>query len=312
MEHLEDEVFAYNEALDIQDNINYYGEDSNLNQNRDSNRITNINNIVEVETIEPNLMYFCKSYIRATSLIKTCHNYLLKKDIEGLKDHLKEVKCKLNKSSEEEEMCVFLVKMFYLGISHFKEGECEEALACFNEALKIYDYYQLNYNIALCYIKLDQLDNAAFYLEKVTKKNKSFIFAYYNLIRIYLKKNNINDAYMIYKEFSDSIKKDKENQLHGISGNRLSLATFNAYKLFYKLGAECCFAKSLYQECVHTILEALKFNPQDPELFCLYAKVFIMKKAFEFAKPLLEKALEINPDYNEASELLSILRKENL
>lgn len=90
-------------------------------------------------------------------------------------------------------------------------------------------------------------------------------------------------------------------------GNRLSVASFNALKLFHKLGAECCFAKALYQECVHTILEALKFNPEDPELWCLYAKVFIMKKSFEYAKPLLVKALDIDSNYTEAKDLLTIL-----
>jgi tetratricopeptide (TPR) repeat protein len=80
-------------------------------------------------------------------------------------------------------------------------------------------------------------------------------------------------------------------------------------KFFYKLGAQCCFAKALYQECVHTLLEALKFNPEDPELWCLYAKVFIMKKSFEYAKPMLHKAISLNPDYPEAKELLEILNK---
>ncbi len=36
-----------------------------------------------------------------------------------------------------------------------------------------------------------------------------------------------------------------------------------------------------------------------------------MKKAFQFAIPLLEKAIEINPNYTEAVELLSLLKKEN-
>jgi tetratricopeptide (TPR) repeat protein len=80
-------------------------------------------------------------------------------------------------------------------------------------------------------------------------------------------------------------------------------------KFFYKLGAQCCFAKSLYQECVHTLLEALKFNPDDPELWCLYAKVFIMKKSFDYARPLLERAIKLNPSYQEAKELLEILYK---
>lgn len=295
-----------------------YNEDIDLNYEDDygtrgtSNKINKIGEIIELETIEPNLMHFCRNFQSATYLIKQCHDLLVKKEFEELYEKLNTFQIGQFKSNKEEEMCVLLVKNFYLGIVHFKKTECEEALSCFNEALKIYDYYQINYNIALCYIKLEQLDTAVFYLEKVTKKNKNFVFAYYNLIRIYLKKNNINDAYLIYKEFSDSIKKDKESAQHGIASQRLSVASYNAYKLFYKLGAECCFAKSVYQECVHTILEALKFNPQDPELFCLYAKVFIMKKSFEFAKPLLVKAIEINPNYSEAIELLQILKSENI
>ena len=122
----------------------------------------------------------------------------------------------------------------------------------------------------MCFIKLEKYNEAIFHLEIVTKTNKDYFFAYYNLIRIYLKKNNINDAYLLYRDFSDIIKNDKELKKEDDNldldrkKQRLSVATFNALKLFYKLGAECCFAKSLYQECVHTILEALKFNPEDP------------------------------------------------
>ncbi len=92
-----------------------------------------------------------------------------------------------------------------------------------------------------------------------------------------------------------------------INKGRLSVTSFTALKLFYKLGAECCFAKALYQECIHTLLEALKFNPEDSELWCLYAKVFIMKKSFDYAKPLLKKAIDLDPEYREAIELLEIL-----
>lgn len=88
---------------------------------------------------------------------------------------------------------------------------------------------------------------------------------------------------------------------------RLSVTSFNVLKLFYKLGAECSFHLEYHQECVHTLLEALKFNPEDPELWCLYGKVFIMKKSFEYAKPLIQRAIELDPDYEEAINLLKIL-----
>ena len=151
-----------------------------------------------------------------------------------------------------------------------------------------------------------------FYLEAVTKKNRNFFFAYYNLIKIYLKKNNINDAFLIYRDFSEIIKKEKDkeklSEQTGITpDNRLSVTSFNTLKLFYKIGAECLFAKQLYQECVYTILDALKFNPEDAELWFLYAKVFVMKKSFEYAIPLLKKSLDIQPDYPEAKKLLDFL-----
>ena len=40
------------------------------------------------------------------------------------------------------------------------------------------------------------------------------------------------------------------------------------------------------------------------DLWCLYAKVYIMKKIYSFATPLLEKALELDPQQLESKELL--------
>jgi len=91
---------------------------------------------------------------------------------------------------------------------------------------------------------------------------------------------------------------------------RITSTTSNTLKLFYKLGAECYFAKGNYQDCVPIILEALKFNPDDPEVWCIYAKIFIVKKSFEYAKPLLRKALELDSNYKEARDLLNILEKK--
>jgi len=180
---------------------------------------------------------------------------------------------------------VFFVRHFYLGVGYFKQSSYEESLKCFIEANKIFKFYQLHYNIGLCYMRLNKLENAVYYFDTVTKENKNNIFAYYNLIKIFLKQKNYNDAYLLYHEFMELMKKDNPQdkvmaqfEEIGGGGERLTGSPINYLKIFFKIGAECCFAKALYQECIHTILEGLKFNPEDPDLWCLYGKVYIVKK----------------------------------
>lgn len=269
---MEGKQFEYREEIDIFDD-NFYENEAKQNEfDQDlSEKNSNVNNyslgkMINEELAEPELMNYCNGNQRAIDLIKMCINLINSKDWNSMKSYLvNSVDVNIDGNNDSEETTLFYVKYFYLGVAHFKLGDYELALSCFFDAIKIHNYFQLNYNIALCYIKLENYESAVYYLELVTKSQKNYFFAYYNLIRIYLKKNNINDAYLIYRDFSDLIKKDKQNQKSSITGNnRLSIASFNCLKLFYKLGAECCFAKSLYQECVLTILEALKFNPEDP------------------------------------------------
>ena len=115
-------------------------------------------------------------------------------------------------------------------------------------------------------MRMNNLESAVYYFDTVTKENKNNIFAFYNLIKIFLRQKNYNDAYLLYHEFMEVMKKEHPDKIiSAVEGNeRLSGSPINYLKIFYKIGAECCFAKALYQECIHTILEGLKFNPEDP------------------------------------------------
>jgi hypothetical protein len=116
-------------------------------------------------------------------------------------------------------------------------------------------------------MRLNNLESAVYYFDTVTKENKNNIFAFYNLIKIFLRQKNFNDAYLLYHEFMEGMKKDNpQNKVISEfeDNERLSGSPINYLKIFFKIGAECCFAKALYAECVHTILEGLKFNPEDP------------------------------------------------
>ena len=113
-------------------------------------------------------------------------------------------------------------------------------------------------------MQLNNLESAVYYFDTVTKENKHHIFAFYNLIKIFLKQKNYNDAYLLYHEFIHLNKKENlDNSNNDERGSRISSNCSNLIKIFSKLGAYCCFAKCLYQECIHTILEGLKFNPDD-------------------------------------------------
>lgn len=274
-----------------------------------------INKFIEEETVEPDLMLYCGGDMESEELLKKCTGFVSEESWTNLRNFLEDNSYMKNNASGDKtiDVRIFLCN-FYYGIANFKLKEYNKALSAFLVAKKIHEDYQLHYNIALCHMKLDDNVNAAFYLDHVIEENNYFFFAYYNLIKVYLKKSNINDAFLIYRKFSDIIKNQKNiEKVRAETGiqetNRLSVLNFNTFKLFYKIGAECLFSKQLYQECVNTILEGLKFNPEDEELWFLYAKVFVMKKNFSCALPLLEKALDIEPGYEEARKLKDFLLK---
>lgn len=294
---------------------------------RESNRISeeNIENLIEEETVEPELMYICKDDKEAEDLLKKCAKWANETNWtnnnqnsnntnwETMKKYLTNINDLTISQNEGPMNAKNFIRNFYLGVCNFRLQYYQEALNYFLEAYKFEHHYQINYNISLCYIKLGNLENAVFYLEAVIKQNKNFFFAYYNLIKIYLKKNNNQEAHLIYKEFSEIMKneniKERFTAQTGLAAtSRLSINSYNTLKLFYKIGAECLFAMRYYQDCLYSILESLKFNPDDAELWLLYAKIFIMKKNFQFAIPLINRALEIEPNYPEARKLLKFLQ----
>ena len=270
---------------------------------------------LEEETQEPDLMNMCKDIGKAEEVLKKCislaenENWMkLKTDLEN-RDNILDT----SYSTDLEVKIQMYVVYFYLGIANFRLQEYQQAYENFMRAMEIKEDYQIKYNIALCLIKLKKPSDALFYLNEVITENKYFYFGYYNLIKIYLKKGNYNDAFLVYREFSEVIKRQEKIESQNNRGriDEKCGLFFHVLGLFYKVGAECLFSKQLYPECINTILEAMKYNENDPELWLLYAKVFIMKKNFFCAISLLKKALDLNEKYEEARKLMEFLEKNN-
>ena len=147
-----------------------------------------IQDLIEEEMSEPELMFFCKDDPEATALLKKCSKWANDENWTTMKNYLIDIIETLSTSQSEGPINKkIFIKYFYLGVCNFKTNNYQEALSNFIDAQKIHQDYQINYNIALCYMKIGNLENAVFYLETVTKKNKNFFFAYYNLIKITIK-----------------------------------------------------------------------------------------------------------------------------
>ena len=87
----------------------------------------------------------------------------------------------------------------------------------------------------MCYLQLDNLESAVYYFDTVTKENKNNIFAFYNLIKIFLKQKNFNDAYLLYHEFMEIIKKENIENYNNLDDYRISGSPINYLKIFYKI-----------------------------------------------------------------------------
>ena len=162
---LKDNEASYNREDDIIDKqTNLIDEDEN---NDDYTKI------LDEEMAEPELMFICKDDNEASSLLKKCSKMANEENYTTLKNYLTELNDLKNSNALDGKInAQAFIKFFYLGVCNFKLKNYQDALNNFGEALKIHQHYQLNYNIALCYIKLGNLENAVFYLEAVTKKIK--------------------------------------------------------------------------------------------------------------------------------------------
>ena len=155
-----------------------YNKDEDFNDKQtnliDDDKSDEFSNILDEEMAEPELMFICKDDNEATSLLKKCSKMANEQNFTTLKNYLNELNDanqNINNLDGKINAQAF-IKFFYLGVSNFKLKNYQDALNNFVEAHKIHQHYQLNYNIALCYIKLGNLENAVFYLEAVTKKIK--------------------------------------------------------------------------------------------------------------------------------------------
>lgn len=202
---MENQVAQY-DPFEDEDN-----EQSQINKrNTYKNEKQDFKNFLNDEFSEPNINNLIKDYPSAVELMRKSMKMLKESNWKALITYMKTC---VNPESEENEvkknsnevLIINFVKNFYMGVGYFKENNYDLALECFKEANKTHTYEQIYYNLALCHLKKNNLEEAVINLDKVLKENKNFFFAHYNLIKIYLKKKNFLEAYVNYRNLFDVI-----------------------------------------------------------------------------------------------------------
>jgi tetratricopeptide (TPR) repeat protein len=204
--------------MDNYENLNAYNKENDYDDINYKNRDDIYDNPLKGEytndwteqLAEPDISYWCQDSPEASTLLGKCIKMLNDKNYKTMKTYLDTLEeydtdVTVGNSNGERINKVSFVKNFYLGIAFFKEGDYDEALNSFNKAKKLFQYYQLHYNLALCYMKKNNLYEAIINLDSVITKNPNFYFAYYNLIKIYLANRNPSQAYVNYRRLSDVI-----------------------------------------------------------------------------------------------------------
>ena len=101
---------------------------------------------------------------------------------------------------------------------------------------------------------------------------------------------------------------------HAIANYELGLAYFSggmfsqiheSLKINSKQLGDLYFMQDKYDEALHQYQKALELHPRYADIYFAIARTYIGKKDAASARISLQKSLEINPNYKDATQLLT-------
>ena len=214
---------------------------------------------------------------------KTICLYELKK-----KDELNQIIEELNKDNDErnKDVIQYLIKGNLLK----DENNFEEAFKYYDKCLEINPKcYEAYYNKALCYIGLNDDDNALKNLENALNINKDFPQALDAKGCVYYSKNKYKEALECYNELTQKYKNNDDY-------------------FFKKASSEMELKK--YEEAIKSSNEVLKLNPEHYKAMTLKGNCLDNIGNSDDALELYNHVISKDKDNN--NELAHILRGQNL
>ena len=193
---------------------------------------------------------------------------------------------------------------YYLGKAYFELGDFEKAKQAATEALSIDRNYQearhlqrnatnhINYEQGLVYLKNRQYKQAVSAFRKVVNSDSSFTEAYYHLGKAYLGDDNLEDAENAAR---------KSLIWNYTSAHQLLQ---QIQKKHYDIGLDL-LEKDKYAIAVNHIKKAIELGMKSKKVYTNLAIAYVGLGEFELAKSTAKTALQIDPNYEPALQILN-------
>ena len=204
----------------------------------------------------------------------------------------------------DEDPVISEGKQYYQeGMDLMKQGNFDEALACFKRIVSIQETAEAFYNMG--YIKTAQgkYEEALIAFRKATQLNNAFAKAYQQMGEIYNKLGRFDEARHSLSRAAEifmdkNMDSDAEKTfMKVLEINPNTPNVFNSLGIVYR-------RQGRHDDAIRMYKKAIRVNPYDEHIHYNLARVFISAKRFSEAADILRKATAINPDFKEAKNLL--------
>jgi tetratricopeptide (TPR) repeat protein len=176
----------------------------------------------------------------------------------------------------------------YLGCDLSRAGEVHEAIAQYEQALRIKpDYVDAHNNLGNALLQVGRIQAAMEHYEQALRINPDSAVTHYNLGVALAQVGKLQGAIV---NFEQAVQIDPDYaEAHNNLGSALSIA-------------------GRFQDAINHYEQALRLMPDSPEVHCNLAMALEQAGHVSEARAQYEKALQIKPDYVEAQHGLAQLR----
>jgi tetratricopeptide (TPR) repeat protein len=204
---------------------------------------------------------------------------------------------------ENSEEAVQVEQKYKEGVELMKAGRYEEALQSFENILSVQENAEVYFNMGYIETAKENYSQALKCFRRATQINNAFARAFKMMGEVYSKLGQLDEAEENLQKAADIYlerREDSEAEEIYLVVSRMKPDTtnvFNSLGIIYRRQGRLVEAVAQYEK-------ALRVHPTDEHIHYNLARALLDLRNFKRAEGILYKALQINPSFSPARELL--------